>query len=154
VPEHRAEYPFAIKVAAGKINAVTGQPWSDGLHHNPQDYMVVPPQPWLDGYCISKGLIRQFVAMALGQGFTAEEQITGQAEHGGLQIIVYPMKSDSFERYHPRRWRDEATVGIPRGLGETPGALPLDSCAQPLHFSRQMGLAPGGRMKQEIYKDP
>ena len=26
------EYPFAVKIAAGKINAVTGQPWSNGLH--------------------------------------------------------------------------------------------------------------------------
>ncbi|HJZ89728.1 MAG TPA: hypothetical protein VKE40_02575, partial [Gemmataceae bacterium] len=29
--ERRAEYPFAIKVAAGKINAVTSHGWSDGL---------------------------------------------------------------------------------------------------------------------------
>ena len=40
--------------------------------------------------------IRQFVAMPLGEGFTAEEQITGKAEHGGLQIIVYPMKHEAY----------------------------------------------------------
>ncbi len=45
-------YPFALKVAAGKINAVTGETWSDGLERDPQDYMVVPNQPWLDGYCV------------------------------------------------------------------------------------------------------
>ena len=33
-------------------------------------------------------MIRQFVAMPLGAGYTAEEQITGEAEHGGLQIVV------------------------------------------------------------------
>src|SRR4029077_6465650 len=96
-------YPFAIKVAAGKINAVTGKSWSDGLSAHPQDYMVRPRQPWLDGFCVEKGLIRQFVAMPLGAGYTAEEQLTGQAEHGGLQIVVYPMKREVFERRFPER---------------------------------------------------
>ena len=53
-----------------------------------------PEQPWLDGFNVSEDFIRQFIAMPLGEGFTAEEQITGKAEHGGLQIIVYPMKHE------------------------------------------------------------
>ena len=65
-----AAYPMAIKIATGKINAVTGDAWSDGLHSRPQDYMVAPTQPWLDGYCVEKGYIRQFVAMPLGAGYT------------------------------------------------------------------------------------
>jgi len=47
-------YPFAIKIAAGKINAVTGEDWRDGLHRDPQDYVTAPDQPWLDGYCVKK----------------------------------------------------------------------------------------------------
>ena len=39
-------YPFAIKVAAGKINAVSGKGWSDGLNARPQDYMVAPGRIW------------------------------------------------------------------------------------------------------------
>ena len=35
-------YPFAIKVAAGKINAVTGETWANHLNSTPQDYMVIP----------------------------------------------------------------------------------------------------------------
>ena len=31
--------------------------------------------------------------MPLGEGDTAEEQITGEVEHGGIQIMVYPMKN-------------------------------------------------------------
>ncbi len=54
----------------------------DGLNHDTQDYVVVPGQPWLDGYCVDKGHIRQFVAMPLGSGYSAEEQLTGAAEHG------------------------------------------------------------------------
>ena len=131
-------YPFAVKVATGKINAVTGKAWSDGLRTDPQDYVTVPDQPWLDGFCVEKGSIRQFVAMPLGSGYSAEEQLTGQAEHGGLQILAHPMKRSVYDRMQVRLRRL-------RG----PEVL---YCASPV--SMDMGLAPGGRMRQEIYDDP
>lgn len=96
------DYPCAVKIAAGKINAVSGEPWSNGLSADPQDYAVIPEQPWLDGFNVSEDFIRQFIAMPLGEGFTAEEQITGKAEHGGLQIIVYPMKYDVYVEHFER----------------------------------------------------
>jgi hypothetical protein len=138
--ERGVSYPFAVKIATGKVNAVSGQPWADGLQRRPQqDYVVVPGQPWLDGYCVEKGIVRQFVAMPLGAGYTAEEQITGKAEHGGLQIVAFPMKRAAFEKRFPKRPRMERGVGY---------AMESCSCAPP-----DMGLAPGGRMKQEIYHD-
>src|SRR5690606_27458079 len=113
--------------------------WRNELGQNPQDYVVVPDQPWLDGFCVRKGLIRQFVAMPLGQGYTAEEQISGAAVHGGLQIIAYPM----------RRERYEALIAEQRSR-----VRPLSEL---LDYSRvpeaSMGLAPGGLMRQEIYED-
>jgi len=135
-----APYPFAIKVAAGKIDAVTGKDWSNGLHRGPQDYMVAPGQPWLDGFCVEKGVIRQFVAMPLGAGYTAEEQITGKAEHGGLQIIAYPMKREVFERRFPKQERQAFARG----------EAMLRRARSP---AADMGLAPGGKMKQEIFRD-
>ena len=33
-------YPCAIKIATGKINAVTGEKWTNDLHRKPQDYLV------------------------------------------------------------------------------------------------------------------
>jgi hypothetical protein len=145
IPEHETSYPFAVKIAAGKIDAVTGENWTNGLHGLPQDYLVVPGQPWLDGFCVEKGTIRQFVAMPLGEGYTAEEQISGKAEHGGLQVIVYPMKREEFDRRFPkvsrRRDRDEYEFAL--------SSKSVDVSAVP-----DMGLAPGGRMKQEIYEDP
>src|SRR5215469_15329305 len=90
-------YPFAVKIATGKINAVTGEGWVDHLNGGPQDYVVLPTQPWLDGYCVEKGVIRQFVAMPLCEGYSAEEQLTGAGEHGGVQIIVHPMKAARYE---------------------------------------------------------
>ena len=110
-------YPIAVKIATGKINAVTGEEWEDGLHRDPQDYVVLPEQPWLDGYCVEKGVIRQFVAMPLGSGYSAEEQITGAAEHGGVQIIAYPMKVEAYER-----GTDEELLAL---SGEEPLALSL-----------------------------
>jgi len=98
-------YPVAIKIAIGKINAISGLPWNAGLNRNPQDYTVAPEQPWLDGYCVEKGIIRQFVAMPLGTGYFAEEQLTGAAEHGGIQIAVFPMRREVFERRFAKRDR-------------------------------------------------
>lgn len=140
--ERGAGYPFAIKVAAGKINAVTGDAWRNGLVETPQDYVVVPGQPWLDGFCVQKGLIRQFVAMPLGKGYTAEEQISGSAQFGGLQIIVYPMKRGHYEKLLQRQQR--ALSGDIRY-----------HIAEEVAFSRTrgMGLAPGGLMRQQIYDD-
>ena len=145
VEDHDAEYPFAVKIAAGKVNAVTGASWSNALHRRPQDYLVSPTQPWLDGYCVERGVIRQFVAMPLGQGFTAEEQLTGEAEHGGLQIVAYPMKRKIFEKRFPkvRRRRRE------RAMEAEMFTMEALACPSP-----DMGLAPGGKMRQEIYDDP
>jgi hypothetical protein len=64
--------PRAVKIGVGKVCAITGAPWSEDLHRHPQDYVVTPPQPWLDGICAGKGTIRQFVAMPLGMGYTVE----------------------------------------------------------------------------------
>jgi len=144
VEEHDTEYPFAVKIAAGKVNAVTGATWSNDLHRRPQDYVVAPDQPWLDGFCVQKGIIRQFVAMPLGSGFSAEEQLTGEAEHGGLQIVVYPMKRSVFEKRFPKVDR------LARVMTKEFELVPVCySCPEP-----DMGLAPGGRMRQEIYDDP
>ncbi len=132
-------YPFLLKIATGKINAVTGEKWVDVPNRDPQDYVVVPGQPWLDGYCVDKGEIRQFVAMPLGKGYTTEEQLTGQAEHGGIQIVAYPLKA--------KVWQERLDNEPPQLFGE--------NCSHSLLSVREcsMGLAPGGRMKQDIDVD-
>ena len=129
-------YPMAVKVAAGMINALTGEPWTNELVEEPQDYLVVPEQPWLDGFCVEQGLVRQFVAMPLGAGYSAEEQLTGEAQHGGLQIAVYPMKRSRYE--------EMMQIVYSR----------VDLSAPAPEAEAEMGLAPGGLMEQEIYEDP
>ena len=131
-----AAYPMAVKVAAGKIDALTGEGWTNELSARRQNYLVVPGQPWLDGFSVGRGLIRQFVAMPLGQGYTAEEQLAGKGQHGGLQVIVYPMRALRYEE-----WKQERSQR-PHACQSAPPADPAD-----------LGLAPGGLMRQEIYED-
>lgn len=140
IADRETEYPFAIKVATGKVSAITGESWRRGLSRNPQDYLIVPGQPWLDGYCVEKGIIRQFVAMPLGEGYSVEEQLTGKAEFGGMQIEVFPMRPEVFERRFPVRERLLRRSEICCSLCEDAAG--------------GMGLAPGGRMRQKIYEDP
>lgn len=33
------------------------------------------------------------------EGYTAEEQLTGAAKHGGLQLSVCPMKREVYEKF-------------------------------------------------------
>ncbi len=133
-----SDYPFAVKVATGKINAITGQTWSDALSADPQDYAVLPDQPWLDGFSVSKDIVRQFVASPLGEGVTAEEQLTGEAVWGGLQLIFYPMKAEVYRK------RLEAEREIERI------SFDMQVCSS---SEFEMGLAPGGRITQEIAED-
>lgn len=142
VEDHDVEYPFAVQIGTGMINAANGKKFGKKLIKKNQNYLVVPEQPWLDGYCVGEGLIRQFVAMPLGGGYTAEEQVTGKAEYGGLQIIAFPMKREIFEQHFPKRTRYHADH-----LDDEHACY--SSCAP-----MEMGLAPGGLMKQEIYRDP
>lgn len=144
-------YPMLLKLAAGKINAITGAPWADAVDFPGQDYCEVPGQPWLDGFCVGEGVVRQFVAMPLGQGYTAEEQVTGRAEHGGMQLLVHPMKAAEWtkrkrEREEMERAFSKSGSSDPFFDAMVPAALsaPLAMAAAP------MGLAPGGSITQKI----
>src|SRR5262249_40867026 len=115
---------------------ISGKPWKPELDGSELDYIVVPEQPWLDGFCVAKDVIRQFVAMPLGSGYTVEEQITEKPEHGGLQVIVYPMRKKHYEAL--LRERREHVARSMRAVCSERDAAP----------ARAMGLAAGGRMKQ------
>jgi hypothetical protein len=151
---HGTKYPFAVKVAAGKMSAVTGKPWQKKLHEG--DYVVTPLQPWLDGFVVEEGVIRQFVAMPLGMGATVEEQATGKAEWGGIQFEVFPMKREAFERRFPKQDTSILRTRNRRGW-EGASLYSCDSinvveCSAPIGAS--MGLGAGGTMKQQIFADP
>lgn len=161
--------PNAVKIAAGKINAISGKPWSQKLKaedrsgsmsREPElDYMVCPPQPWLDGFKTDKDVIRQFIAMPLGMGYTVEGQVTGKEEHGGIQIIVYEPKAGRFPDVPPPKLRHELTQSgtmgfgppLPAGPGFGPPPAPA---ARAKAAGAEMGLGTGGKITQKIYPDP
>ena len=146
-----SDYPFAVKVACGKCCALTGNAWEDGLIQgqrrtaddeiNLQNYLVVPKQPWLDGFNTGKNEVRQFVAEPLGEGITVEEQLMGHAEFGGIQIQVFPLDPDIWEMMKKRELEEECILCCKQKL-----YAPMIGCAE-------MGLGAGGRIRQEIYKD-
>ena len=133
------DLPLAIKAGAGKINALTGQQWSPGLQSDPQNYLVTPDQPWLDGFNTGEDQIRQFIATPLGDGQSVEEQLDPSSDVGGLQLEIFPMRKAFF-----RRLRDQ-------DASEYISTMCMDMESPSL--SRDMSLGLGGAIHQEIYED-
>lgn len=106
---------FAIKIFVGGVNAVSGEPASENpatilrrlellrTSGSVQDYVVTPEQYWLDGIATMNNLVRQFVAMPSGSGYSVEAQISGEDIVSGLQFEITPqlasnaIKSDYFD---------------------------------------------------------
>lgn len=131
--------PTIAKVAVGQISAITGKPHDLDLKSGRQDYVVVPVQRWLDGINAGNGIVRQFVAMPLGQGYTVEAQITDEETHGGFQLAAFEPKEGRFSE--PRSaWH-----------GSKGGVL----CAKREDTSTdiEMGIAAGGSIRQQIFED-
>lgn len=171
-----ATEPAALQVGVGKVCAVSGKPWSDRLGREPQNYVVLPRQPWLDGINSGEGSVRQFVAVPMGLGATVEGQVTGEEVWGGVQLQNFALNSTALAR-----WREESehtryfTGSAPQGASSlggyggppAPGAafgapLPPSAPAPKARSGRlyarkgkpkAMGLGVGGTMRQEIYTD-
>jgi len=162
--------PNALKVAIGKINALSGRAYSQNLTAEDKDYMVVPDQSWLDGINSGADTIKQFVAMPLGMGYTVEGQLTGEEKYGGLQLCVFEPKVGKFPDTPPvredwgRRHRGSTCFGFGQGEAHTLYAsASLSSLRSHSHsasklsaesfIGQEMGLAAGGSMRQKIYAD-
>ena len=136
-----ASEPTALQVGVGKVCAVSGLPWIEHLIGDPQNYVALPDQPWLDGINAGDGFIRQFVAVPLGSGATVEGQVTGQETHGGVQL-----RAVGLTRQALAEWRAAQTL-----RSESCADLPVG--APPPLAETSMGLGAGGRMRQEVYAD-
>jgi hypothetical protein len=158
-------HPTIAKVCVGRVNAVSGKSYSGKLSSSPQDYVVIPDQKWLDGINYGAGIVRQFVAMPLGQGYTIEAQITDEETHGGFQIIVFDAMENRFPDRDPsidaailykeemaRKRKEEPAV-----LYSSPTPIQSDVSfsigrATP-SLAKEMGIAAGGNIKQIIHPD-
>ncbi|TQJ91830.1 hypothetical protein [Streptomyces sp. SLBN-31] len=155
--------PAALQVGVGKVCAVSGRPWSDRLSRKPQNYVVLPRQPWLDGINSGKGTVRQFVAVPLGLGATVEGQVTGEEVWGGVQLQSFPLRERKLAEWREaERRRAElartraAAPGGGFGMAAMPMAAPAPGAAPAPAAARApaaMGLGVGGSMRQEVYRD-
>jgi len=131
--------PYAVKVSVGGVNAISGEPHSNTLRPEPQDYLVCPPQLWLDGIYTDRGTTRQFLAMPLGGGTTVEAAISGSEKVGGVQFTIFAPKPGIFPENAP-----ETKAALrPTAFGKRPGAEQAG-----------MGLAAGAGIKQKVLPDP
>ena len=137
-----ASEPAALQIGVGKVCAVSGLPWIDHLVGDPQNYVALPQQPWLDGINSGDGFIRQFVAVPLGSGATVEGQVTGEETHGGVQLRAVALTEQALVAWHAAQ---ALQVMCCEDLVDG-GPLPAPS-------GSSMGLGAGGRMRQEVYAD-
>jgi hypothetical protein len=127
--------PNAVLVAAGGINTVSGKADRSELSDDPQNYLVCPDQPWLDGIHTDHVAVRQFVAMPLGLGYSVEASLTGAESIGGIQVTVFEPKPGRFPESPPPR-PDNGPMRL-EGLGG----------------GGRMGLGAGGAIRQKLYPD-
>jgi hypothetical protein len=142
-------HPTAVRVEAGGVCALTGAHKATQLTADPQNYMVAPEQPWLDGIKAGDGVIRQFVASPLGEGQTIEAQVTQAESAGGIQITVVDAVSGVFPDKEPTYRRHEYSDD-PAGWT---GSSDWNSSMMVCESVTSMGLGAGGRMVQKIYPD-
>lgn len=128
--------PHAVKILCGGVNAVSGQPNSADALGEPQDYLVCPLQPWLDGFNAGGGEVRQLVAMPLGRGYAVEAG-QGLPERGGIAFAVFEPVPGRFPDGPP-----------PKPTGPKRLAMPQAGAG------REMALGAGGAIAQKIYRDP
>lgn len=143
--------PIALKVGAGMVNALTGERLTDQLSKTPeQDYLLPGHQPWLDGFKPDVGeKVYQFVGANLGEGETAEEQILGTAEFGGLQFAAFSSKKKLIPASRPHE--HVLFGGYPMTFGNTKGVM---RSLRSVPDIQEMGLGAGGAISQKIYPDP
>ncbi|MFJ8106102.1 hypothetical protein [Streptomyces sp. NPDC096132] len=152
--------PAALQIGAGKVCAVSGKPWSDRLSPDPQNYVALPRQPWLDGINSGKGTVRQFVAVPLGLGATVEGQVTGEEVWGGVQLQSFPLTEEKRAAWREAERRLSLETRSVKSVGRSPGAAPMMPAAAPApggapraRAAAAMGLGVGGSMRQEVYRD-
>ncbi|MFF3290425.1 hypothetical protein [Streptomyces sp. NPDC003023] len=165
--------PAALQVGVGKVCAVSGEPWRGTLTRTPQNYVVLPRQPWLDGINSGKGTVRQFVAVPLGMGATVEGQVTGEESWGGVQLQTFGLSAAALDAWREQeRLRAERAASTawmsgpppaPMAFGAVPPPAPMAFGAAPPVPSAPagapparaaaMGLGVGGSMRQEVYRD-
>ncbi|KAF8837976.1 hypothetical protein BDN67DRAFT_972245 [Paxillus ammoniavirescens] len=133
--------PLAVKISVGGVNALTGLPQNVDAKGK-QDYLPIGGkhgQLWLDRISTLPGVVRQFVAMPLGKGYTVEGQVTGAENVGGIQIDVFPSYDTAGIKF-THLGHDVSMYKTARQLG-----LEVRESIQMTSYSWSVGLQRGSR---------
>jgi len=144
-----ADYPMALRISSGGFCAVSGAPSASAMVAEPQNYVVLGTQPWLDGFHAGPDVVRQFVGLPLRQGLLAPHALSGEDRWSGLQLQAVPLRPDEFWRQHLKpalhaRWDELMT---PIHLRTVPSPT-MDSAASERTFKS------GGKIRLKIAPDP
>ena len=169
--------PVAVLVGAGGINALTGEKLGTKLEKD--NYLVTPPQPWLDGWKSDDGCVYQFVATPYkkGEGVTVAEQLLGaESKTGAIGLAVFEPKdtrklkpvSKPIEGFGDSPTDNDfvwETTNLLKSAGEV-GTI-VSEASSPMRIGKarnqplvpslrvsEMGIGRGGRIHQKIYPDP
>jgi hypothetical protein len=169
-------HPVAVLVGAGGINALTGEKLGTKLEED--NYMVTPPQPWLDGWKSDDGCVYQFVATPhkKGKGITVAEQMIGaESKTGAIGLAVFEPNdiralqpfSKPIEGYGDSPTDNDFTWSAPPLAQSLSDVLSAAGEAGPVSSAKpkltaqadgvelaEMGIGKGGRIHQKIYHDP
>lgn len=164
--------PIAMLVGAGGINALTGEKL--GITLEKDNYLVAPPQPWLDGWKDRDGTVYQFVATAYkkGKGITVAEQLMGEeSKTGAIGIAFFDPKDPSklkgkstpSEGYTQSltdgnfKWEASGFTALFKDVAPTASVsksrITLGAARLRTAFD-EMGIGRGGKIIQKIYPDP
>lgn len=170
------QFPVALLVGAGGVNALTGEKLGTTLAKD--NYLVAPPQPWLDGWKNTDGTVYQFVATPYkkGKGISVAEQlIKEESKTGALGIALFTAKDPSKlkSKLAPKEgwsggmldddfhWTKGAGSKsyVSASAGSTVMGMSVNKLAdENVTRSRmpmpEMGLGKGGKIIQKIYADP
>jgi hypothetical protein len=157
-----AASPQAVLVGSGGINALTGKKLGTVLEKD--NYLVCPPQPWLDGWKDKDGTVFQFVATPhkKGKRITVAEQLIGEeSQTGAIGLSIFDPKEPGKLTHVDRPqegWTEGATT---QDWGYSMNSAPVLFAGLPLTKSMrsarpvdEMGLGKGGKIIQKIYPDP
>lgn len=152
--DFRTGLPVAVMVGAGGINALNGKPMTDELEEG--NYLVTPPQPWLDGWKGEDGAIYQFVATPYkkGTGLTVGEQMLGGKASSELEIVVFESKDPNLIMTAKPQELFGTSPSEPCDFPTDDQNTLLQSSTGGFNYkTADMGIGKGGKISQKIYPD-
>lgn len=134
-------HPNAVKIGVGGVNVINGRNWDSRIKTDENDYIVCPPQEWLDGIYIGDNQVRQFVSVLPNSGESLESKVKGADKTRGIQIAVFDAKKGVFPDEDPH----------PTILFQVTNSSNKDGDLDKID---ELVISGGGKITQKIYEDP